>query len=1364
MKKRVLSLLLMLAMVLTALPVVALPVFAAEPEEEEEVVEFNYDKLYYTKGLVFAIDFFKSNEFWDPEGDDFVQPVNPVENSAYLHTDGVTYDFTVPENRLTADGTALHPAYTAAINAWAKSATGTDRDFLRLFTTKAANSAFAFSYVASLKPEFAKYFLSAYQLERGYVLLREESHSSGGLQISGLGSAANFSDNTAMHIIYDASESGRSNPHILWHNLRPSFDKDGKLTGFADGADTFTVKADGITSASTDFSVLRNEVYQLTGAETKGGTEDVFTIWDKSGVLASAQGTYDPKPHPTTGADRYANFINTVYLNWSDHMNNGKVYAIRQYNDGFASENYAQNNFADLCKWYKLDMGLYDTLNPAQVATLQAEILAFADAEGIAVGGDAAARDTLQEKFTDSVLDIAYSELTEADSSAAALAFSEVAKSVMADITGVLALPAQYRGIVYKAVNDLTSSQKENLKVVQKTIDEVIDEVLETNYGEYIVKTDLTYKDLYVKQDNIVLWMDFFAARETDGKLYMDHYHDPNDPNYQKVEDGTDSGRKIIACPELDGEKAAREKYIYRGDKFFTFADIKDAYWGHTNIRTWGNGKLICGLNNSFNVKSPGVDVPQLSYQFVCGWENNNTSARETMNVQLDGYRMYFDMDAGNTEGYFNVNQYERYGYGVATDTITLSNNALIKEVPGKDAIHVGDMLDITITMDKFIGEDNGHYFLRNYDTNADGARIFYESDVTPTANNKGTLPKLYRYKIDGAWYYLSITEDKDAGVTTYAARYAETMAEKPKALADAEGNVVESVPVIREGDTMRFDWDNAVYKMNGEEKVLDNGTIASNVYGPLYKNSFEEVPFGTPGADGPITYFGVYDLGVYANGTQFFYSTGNSYQRSDIGWVGNSGNMTFYAVRTYNIILTEDEIRQNHFADLAGYYGLDLSTYSILSEAERRALHNDLKDLELGLDYAEGAAEYAKALDKYLYAFDLTSFDTEQMTLADNFLALCQNYALDTRDLKELSPESLLRIFTLFKDVDPTSRNHAPVMQKQIADAVEVEKTERYASAYGHKSINFEGWQVRVNGDFGLRALYSTDTSLIPSLELAGATVMTGVLVAKHGADGVTSLDQLTVSVDANGEVVIPEKAQLIKGYWAGELGETATKDGNTIYFTHDTIIEVEDPEDDAMVAEALESEKYFYAGFTVLVVGEGDDRTVSIFYDDAVTDGGKNGPQSVYSLSRVAQKYKMSGANIQKTMNLIEETAFIEVTVGNRSISEYVAVISSSREGLAAVQNSLETAVGFTLNEIRSADSANYEHLLYVGSYDNVYDSKCYGVSVYGGNIYIWANADADVVDACAIFAEYVLTMCEAGENIYILDNYEVVRRVAD
>jgi hypothetical protein len=236
----------------------------------------------------------------------------------------------------------------------------------------------------------------------------------------------------------------------------------------------------------------------------------------------------------------------------------------------------------------------------------------------------------------------------------------------------------------YTDVKQITSQAKvvdpEQMDLIQTRVLNYFgtnEEVLQNNYGEYILTTDLTYKDLYVKQENIALWMDFFAARETDGLFYVDHYH-VEDENFNKAEED----RTTVYCPELDSEKEVRAKYIYSGDKFFQFADIKDVAWGHTNIRTWGNGKMVCGKNNSFKVATPGVDEAQVTYQFVTGWENNGNNNPDDMNFQLDGFRMYFTLDANKVEGDFKVNYYDRYGYGVSTDTVTLSNNSLLKEVP----------------------------------------------------------------------------------------------------------------------------------------------------------------------------------------------------------------------------------------------------------------------------------------------------------------------------------------------------------------------------------------------------------------------------------------------------------------------------------------------------------------------------------------------------------------------------------------------------------------------------------------------------------------------------------------------------------
>ena len=60
MKKRILAMLLLVAMIVTALPLMVLPSLAAE--EEKEYTEADYNEL-YVDGIVFGADFYNTNKY-----------------------------------------------------------------------------------------------------------------------------------------------------------------------------------------------------------------------------------------------------------------------------------------------------------------------------------------------------------------------------------------------------------------------------------------------------------------------------------------------------------------------------------------------------------------------------------------------------------------------------------------------------------------------------------------------------------------------------------------------------------------------------------------------------------------------------------------------------------------------------------------------------------------------------------------------------------------------------------------------------------------------------------------------------------------------------------------------------------------------------------------------------------------------------------------------------------------------------------------------------------------------------------------------------------------------------------------------------
>ena len=64
MKKRILSMLMLVVMVVTALPLMALTVFATTEFDADD-----YNALYVQEGLVWAVDFFDTNANWGGEAE-----------------------------------------------------------------------------------------------------------------------------------------------------------------------------------------------------------------------------------------------------------------------------------------------------------------------------------------------------------------------------------------------------------------------------------------------------------------------------------------------------------------------------------------------------------------------------------------------------------------------------------------------------------------------------------------------------------------------------------------------------------------------------------------------------------------------------------------------------------------------------------------------------------------------------------------------------------------------------------------------------------------------------------------------------------------------------------------------------------------------------------------------------------------------------------------------------------------------------------------------------------------------------------------------------------------------------------------------
>lgn len=552
--KRLLSLLLALILAFS----VAMPILAAEAEDEGEgeaitypaLTEGNYNALYVKEGIEMGADFFKMNQYWNPEGAiDYTVPIGPSENRSFWYdTDGDTekdseeiYNLTKPEVRTTATVTVdgqTKLIFDIATAEWRKAY----REWLNstFLWTKQTGMRFAeYTGNKDTSKEFAPI-----QAADGYMQLRSDYNTWGGVLFTGI--PALTSSTGELIVSFAKNETIKSVP-FLFHQIRPEISLIGdniefksyaansavggeyyitktqggtteevgvyanqstartqiisvanefaatiengtankitveRYTVTANGADVavFEVKCRVVSKyplvANPNITIPTGKPFSFTQSIALKDGDDQHTIRTEKGTVASTNAPYEINA---------TKFNNTHYIGWggASYM---KLYAYRHYNRVITDAEIRQNHFADLCKWFRLDVSsLYETVGSETVMTAsEAEInflasmlvnFTFEDDRATVAAALAEAIEAWNFEGEGEGFD----------------AFVADVKAGRIDGASVRALPSKYYAAIYTAYKlFLDANAEADNAARQAAVEAAVASILSTDYADYYNKT-----------------------------------------------------------------------------------------------------------------------------------------------------------------------------------------------------------------------------------------------------------------------------------------------------------------------------------------------------------------------------------------------------------------------------------------------------------------------------------------------------------------------------------------------------------------------------------------------------------------------------------------------------------------------------------------------------------------------------------------------------------------------------------------------------------------------------------------------------------------------------------------------------------
>lgn len=234
------------------------------------------------------------------------------------------------------------------------------------------------------------------------------------------------------------------------------------------------------------------------------------------------------------------------------------------------------------------------------------------------------------------------------------------------------------------------------------------------------------------------------------------------------------------------------------------------------------------------------------------------------------------------------------------------------------------------------------------------------------------------------------------------------------------------------------------------------------------------------------------------------------------------------YSIRIYNKVLSQDELNQNHLADLVAFYGADADTVLSMTPLMLSQLVTSVKDLPLDdrtpAVFAENKAELEGMIEDIVDAYE-NEADASKKTVYDELY-------IGADGSKTANGGSLVALYTAYGQNDTSvDIEHGIWFDKMGSNHATV-----VGGAYD-ATANTSGWKYRPLGGFGydLSVEYGAEGSAYLKAQEASDNVITFapalVMTPDFTVEYVASFDHLQLYTDG---VYVGEYTDIMGSHWA--------------------------------------------------------------------------------------------------------------------------------------------------------------------------------------------------------------------------------------